>query len=212
MTTVNLSVVPNSIEMRIAGNTAASQSPFNSSTQRTDRGAAFWQASASFINFTGARRAELMAFIAEMRSQSNSVRLPVFDNPKNGAYGGTPLVDGGSQTGTSINIKGASFSVADWIKRGDYFSIDVNGEHELKIATADASSSGGGLVTVSFQPTLRASPLDSAAIYVEDGVLTRPQGVFFFSEAVNGWSSRPGSTDKVSNSTLSFVEDIFATQ
>lgn len=212
MSIVNLNVVPNGIEFSFAGNTAISQSPFNSSTQRTDRGGLVWQASMTFANFRGDDRAELLAFIAEMRSQANSVRLPVFDNPKRGAYGGTPLVNGAAQTGQSISVKGASVGITNWIRRGDYFSVDVNGEHELKIATADATSTGGGLVTIAFQPTLRASPLDNAAIFVEDGVLTKPQGIFFFADTTNGWNSRPGNPDKITNSSLKFVEDIFATQ
>lgn len=212
MSVFDLNVIPNSTEFRLSGNTALAQSPFNSSTQRTDRGGLQWQAAFNFQNFHGDKRAELMAFIAEMRSQANSVRLPVFDNPKRGVYGGTPLVDGAAQTGQSINVKGASIGITDWIRRGDYFSINVNAEHELKMATADATSDGAGLLTIAFQPTLRASPADNAVIFVEDGVLSRPQGVFFFADAVNGWASRPGFPDKVLNTSLSFVEDIFATQ
>ena len=92
------------------------------------------------------------------------------------------------------------------------FSIDVNGEHELKMATIDANSDGAGLVVLTFTPRIRAAPLDNAAIFVEDGVLTKPQGIFVLQNADTGWSSRPGFPSKISSMSLAMTEDVFATQ
>lgn len=212
MTTHNLTVRPNSVQISLQSNTGLFTSALIGNAQTIDRGGMKWQAVLSYLNLRNADRAELMALIAELRGQANRVRVEVADNPARGAYGGTPLVDGASQTGNALTVDGLSTSVTNWIRRGDYFSVDVNGEHELKIATADASSDGTGDITLNFEPRLRASPLDNAAIYVQDGVLSRPQGVFQFSGAVNGWSSRPGAQSKLTNATLNLIEDVFATQ
>jgi len=74
--------------------------------------------------------------------------LPGSGLAANGAGGGTPLVDGGSQSGTSLNTDGWSASVTGVIKAGDCFTIanvDV-----LFRATADANSGAGtGDTTIS---------------------------------------------------------------
>ncbi len=212
MATFDLIVRPSSTAMRLQSNTGVFQSGLNAVTQTVDRGGLKWNCQLNWNNKKGADRPELMAMIAELRGQSNRLRVPVSDNPARGAYGGTPLVDGASQTGSSINIDGVTPSVTNWIRRGDYFSVLVNGEHELKLCTADANSDGTGQVTIQFEPRLRASPADNAAVRVQDGVLDRPEGVFILSQPDNGWDSRPGANDKISSFSLGFVEDVFITQ
>lgn len=214
MSNFDLDAVPNMVAMTLQGNTALFQSPLIASAQTLDRGGLKWIAIYTYTELTGDDRAELMGLLASLRAQANRLRVPVYDNAKRGAYGGTPLVDGAAQTGSSIDLKGATFNVTDWIKAGDYFSIDVNGEHELKMATADASSDGAGLITVAFEPRLRTSPLDNAVVYVEDGTLPKPRGVFVMTGPEAGWSSRPATPQLNGRSvfSLSMTEDVFATQ
>lgn len=216
MTTYNLiAKAPTSVIMTMAANTALFPSPLIASATTLNRGAAKWRVVYAYSNLINIDRAALMALLVKLKGQANRVRVPVYDNPKQGAYGGTPLVAGASQTGTSINLDGCSATVTGWIKAGDYFSIDVNGEHELKMATADASSDGGGAITIDFLPALRASPLDNAAVYVEDGVLSKPQGVFMLSSPAPSWQSTPANNEYVggtSTFSLDMVEAVFATQ
>ncbi len=211
MTVFDLNQTPTDVTMEVVGNTGLFSSPLIASAQTLARSTK-WNANYRFNNLRDDDRADLMGTIAALRGQDNRLRVPVFDNPKRGAYGGTPLVDGGSQTGFSLNIKGATFNILDWIRKGDYFSIDANGEHELKMATDDANSDGAGLVVLSFTPRIRFAPLDNAGIFVEDGVLTKPQGIFLLESADTGWSSRPGFPSKVSSMALAMTEDVFATQ
>jgi len=113
-----------------------------------------------------------------------------------GALGGTPLVNGASQTSTynsvkttmtqTLNIDGASASVTGWAKAGDVFTIAgvfaVNPVTKATLpflrqftVTADADSSGGGAVALSIYPAIittgafkncSAAPADNAAITV----------------------------------------------
>ena len=213
MTTFDLVQAPSALQMQLVGNTGVYASPLIASAQTIDRGGLKWAAQYSYDNISKVKRAELFGLIASLRGQANRLRVPVYDNPKRGTYGGTPVVDGASQTGSSIDIKGCSNNITDWIMAGDYFSLVVNGEHELKMCTADASSGGTGLATISFEPRLRASPADNAVIFVEDGVLAKPQGVFHLTSSSTGWSSRPfQSTSELSALTLALTEDVFASQ
>ena len=211
MSVIDLTQAPSMLTMRLSGSTAISTSGLIGSVTTLDRGGFKWEAIYTYSNLHHAKRAQLMGIIAKCRAQANRLRVPVWDNPKQGAYGGTPLVNGASQTGSDIDVDGVG-SVADWITLGDYFGIDVNGEVELKMATADATSSGGD-INIEFEPRLRASPLNNAAIIVDDGVLGAPTGVFIAREPTQGWSSRPlQSSSELSSITLSLIEDFFASQ
>lgn len=213
MTIYDLSITPTRVAMSLQTNTGAFPSPLSPGIQTITRSASRWVATYTFSNMRGDDRAELLALIAKLRGQEHRVRLPVWDNPKRGVYGGSPLVWGAGQSGGSINIDSAALSVTDYIKAGDYFSIIVNGEPELKMAVADGDTNGSGQISgLTFEPRLRAVPADNAAIHVEDGVLPTPAGIFFLSEAETGWQSRPGASSKISDIVLQFNEDTFATQ
>ena len=214
MSNFDLTQVPNSLSINLIANTALYQSPLVASAQTLDRGGLKWQAVYNYVNISAAKRAILMGLIARLRGQAHRMRVPVYDNPKRGLYGGTPLVDGASQTGSTLAIDGCSNNITNWIRVGDYFSVVVNGEHELKMCTVDASSNGSGqIATLDFEPRLRASPANDAVISVEDGVLDKPEGIFVMTTATTGWSSRPFQTaSELSQIIFNMTEDVFATQ
>lgn len=205
---------PTSVSPSLIGNTGLFASPLIASAQTVDRGGEKWAMVLNFSNISKAKRGELLGLSVALKGQSNRVRVPVHDNPKQGAYGGTPLVNGASQTGNVLAIDNLSNNITDWIKRGDYFSVEVNGEHELKMCTEDASSNGSGeIATLTFTPELRDSPDTNAVIWVEDGTLPKPQGIFLLQDSRVGWSSRPFQTaSNLSQLSLTLVEDVFATQ
>lgn len=207
MATFDMPQVPSTMQMDLEGNTGLFQSPLIASAQTIDRGGLKWKATLNYVNISGDKRGELMGLLASLKGQANRLRVLAHDNPARGASGGTPLVNGASQTGSSIILDGVS-NETNWIRAGDYFSIDVNGEHELKMCTADANSSGGG-VTVSFEPALRASPLNNAAVF--QGTTT-PEGVFVLTSNIGGWTSRPGSPSNITQMVWTLSEDVFATQ
>jgi hypothetical protein len=112
-----------------------------------------------------------------------------------GALGGTPVVDGANQTGTSINTRGWSNSITGLLNVGDVISypsiFTVNPQSRLSTGTpfsqvvqAIASSDGSGLCTLSLFPALvpsgqyqncTGSPADGALISVY-GVAAAGQG------------------------------------
>lgn len=208
MTIYDLTLCPTNAAISLQANTGLYPSPLTASAQTLDRGGFKWKIVYTFENLTLDERGELMGLIAALRGQANRIRVRVFDNPARGAYGGTPLVAGAGQTGGTLNIDGVT-SIANWIRAGDYFSVVVNGEHELKMATADVTSAAGA-ATLTFEPRLRAAPADNAVIYVHP--INSPRGVFLLESPETGWASRPWIDRAMSTFTLSMVEDLFATQ
>ncbi len=102
-----------------------------------------------------------------------------------GAHGGTPLIAGGSQSGSSITTDGWTNSAAI-LKKGDIITFagvyGVNPQNRQSygalrqfVVTADVTASGAGLATIPIFPALTASgafqtvtaaPADNAAIVV----------------------------------------------
>lgn len=85
-----------------------------------------------------------------------------------GALGGTPLINGAGQTGSSFAIDGASASIVGWGKEGDSIQFatvnDINllsrqstGRLKDFALTADVDSTAGGVVTALVTPSLVAS-------------------------------------------------------
>lgn len=81
---------------------------------------------------------------------------------------GTPVVNGNSQTGNSLNTDGW-LSSAKVLRQGDFFQIG----YELKMVTEDIWSDSLGDATLKFTPPLRNSPVDNDPIVTDD-----PKGLF----------------------------------
>ena len=104
-------------------------------------------------------------------------------------------VNGGSQTGSALDIDGLPTSANGVIKAGDWF--EINGE--LKRVIADVNSNASGQGYIMFEPQLRASPSDNTPV-----IFRSPMGRFLLTEEV-GWQTRPGT---LSDLTIELVEDI----
>ena len=176
------SVTPNSSNIEYRSNTARFVSPISGAIQTLDRGGERWIINLQYRSLKDADRAVMLAFLAKLNGQQHRFTLHNHAENNRGAFGGTPLVAGASQTGTSLNIDGCSNSITNWIREGDFFSVDG----KLKICVADANSDGAGLLTVSFAPRILTAPANNAPLTTSSGT-----GIFLL--ATNGarWSNRP---------------------
>ena len=141
-------------------NTQIFESPLSGDVQRLALPGARWVAEYTFRQTTAAEVGALQSFLVQLQGRANTFNG--YDPDRTTVLGtgnGTPLVKGASQTGRSLTTDGWANSETV-LKAGDYFS--VNGE--LKIVTADVTSDGSGNATIAFEPALRASPADNAAI------------------------------------------------
>lgn len=109
------------------------------------------------------RFAPLWAFLLAQRGQYETFQivLPAPYGTPRGTWAGSPAVDGGSQTGRSINLDG--FSAGATIKAGDLFKFANHSK--VYIATADAVANGSGQVAgLAIEPALMTSPADGEAL------------------------------------------------
>jgi hypothetical protein len=105
-----------------------------------------------------------------------------------GQRGGTPLVNGATQTGSSLVTDGWTAAAANRLKAGDVFTMasvyavnpvtkESTGRLQQFVVTADVSSDGSGNATLSISPaittsgttqTVTASPADNVALTFTD--------------------------------------------
>lgn len=144
-------------------NTQRFESSTTRAVQRVQLDGSRWIATYNLPSMKRDRAAAWQAFFLMLRGGANTFYGfdPDAVNPR-GVGGGTPLVNGSSQTGSSLNVDGCPASVTGWLLPGDYFS--VNGE--LKMVTAPVNTNGSGEATITFEPFLRTAPGDSAPLTI----------------------------------------------
>ena len=155
-------------EFRLITKTRVFESSEDGSGQTKLKPGAKWLLEAVLPIMTRAQAALWTAFLAEL------------DGPAGRFYGGdpfaltplgvatgTPLVNGASQTGTSLITDGWTGSITGIMVKGDYFAVDLpsgGGARSLHQMTADANTDGPGNATLVFRPALRESPANNATI------------------------------------------------
>lgn len=120
------------------------------------------------------------AFFGLARGAANDFRVPVNEIAQSSSTA-TPLVNGAGQTGRSLNTDGWPNSTAV-LSAGQFVTIG----NQLLQLTADVTSNGSGQATLSFEPAIRVSPADNAAIEYKN-----PYALMYFVENP-GYSVEPG--------------------
>ncbi len=192
------SITPNRSSWELVTNTRRFTSPLTNATQTVARKGTLWRVDLSFTNLDGADRADLQAFLTKLNGQEHRFTLHDHAYTRRGTGGGSPVIDGASQTGSSINIKAASVSVSHWLLPGDYLSFN----NQLFMATADCDTDGTGDVSVPLSPPIRSAPADGAAV----DIVAPVSGVFMLATDPS-WSNRPGA---FSSFQMTCVEDVLA--
>jgi len=192
-----ISRLPRELQFGIVWNTQVFSSPLTQSVSTVEIPGARWKAQFRLADFEEADATLVQVMLMQLRGRVNRLALYNLARPlPRGTIAGTPLVNGASQTGTSLAIDGCT--VGTTLKKGDFFS--VNGE--LKMATADSTVNGSGQMTLTFEPPLRAAPDDNDAI-----TTTRPTALFMLESDEQMWSTKPGVR---TDFTISLIEDITA--
>ena len=191
-------VIPSATEWRLVSNTAAFFSPLSGTTRTLSRGGDRWACSVTCANLAGDKRAILQAFLARLRGQVHRVILRDHAYNKRGTLAVNPLVYGASQTGSTLNVDGAT--PAATLKAGDWIALG----YSLHMIVADVTVAGGGTAALSITPPLRSSPADNSTV----NILT-PAGLFLLSDNTVSWSNTPrGFAEAMSTFTVELVEDL----
>jgi len=167
--TIPTTVGFSSVEFGLENNNQVFESPLSNSIQVSELTGARWYATFNLPPMKKENSLEYIGFLQRLQGRVHS--FFGFDanhrSPSGTIAGSTLLVNGASQTGTSLTIDGAQASTTV-LKAGDFFSVNS----ELKMVTVDATSDGAGDVTVNFVPSLRSSPSDDAVITTTNPVCT----------------------------------------
>lgn len=196
----DVGVTPSGQTWSLVTNTKTYVSPLTNAVQTATRKGSHWKTTATFNNLTGADRAKMQAFLSKLNGQENRIYFQDYSYSRRGTApsGDTGLrVDGGSQTGTSVLLDGATASTSDYFRAGDRIAFD-NCYH---MVTADCDSNPSGHVTVPIAPALRGSPANNALVN-----FTTPLAVMIVTSAAN-WDSRIGG---LSSFTIEAIEDVLA--
>lgn len=200
MATYNFpSITPSSQTFEFVTNTKTFQSPLSNAIQTVTRQGSHWKTTMVFNNVTDSERAELQAFLTKLDGQTHRVRLRDYGAIRRGAAtsGNTLLVKGAGQSGSTINLDGATFSVNGYLKAGDYISFN----NELHMVTDDVNSSATGGLSIPVAPPIRKETNDNDSIeYVA------PYGVFMMTNNPK-WNTQ---APYFSSITIEAIEDVLA--
>jgi hypothetical protein len=172
------------IELRAINAVAYARSPFTFAGQTFAYPGQMWTADLTLPPMKRADAEQWVAWLISLRGQLGTFLLgdPIGATAR-GAATGTPLVNGGSQTGGSLVIDGAGTSVSGWLKTGDYIQLGSNGSSRLHKVLADANSDGSGNVTIDIWPHIRTAPANNATVTVSNA-----KGLFRLSSNEQAWS------------------------
>jgi hypothetical protein len=188
---------PASVEFTAEDTVAVSVSPFTGQQQVQDWQASHLSASVSMPALTHVQAQQWIAFLMSLRGQANVFQFgdPLAVAPQ-GSGLGTPVVDGISQTGYSINLRGFTAGAAGVLLPGDWIQIGYRLYRTIVAANAD----GSGKLALSIWPQIRESPGDGAAV-----VLSHPKGLWRLAGNARKWSI---SSARVYGMQLEIIEAI----
>lgn len=158
-----------SVEFGLENNNQVFQSPLSNSIQVSELTGARWYATFNLPPMKKDNALEYIGFLQRLQGRVHSFSAydPNHRLPSGTIAGSTLLVNGASQTGTSLILDGGANSTLV-LKAGDFFSVN----NELKMVTANATTDSSGDVTVNFVPSLRTSPSNDASITTTNPVCT----------------------------------------
>ena len=143
-----------------------------------------WGLKASIAPGTRAQMEAWLTFLAALRGKYGTFLAGDPGGPvPRGVATGTPLVNGGGQTGTSLVTDGWTINVTAILKAGDYLQLGSGTSQRLYKNLSDVNSNGTGQATFDIWPRLRESPADNAPI-----TLVNAMGLFRLSSNVRAWS------------------------
>lgn len=165
LTFPTLSRAPSASRWGLVANTQTFRSPFTGAEQTVSMPGERWSCSIDYGSLSYADWRLLGQFLTQLRGRAGRFTFsPTWIAPRTTVAVGTPLVNGASQTGSTLAIDGCTIS-ATIASKGDFVSFnDTSSRKRLHQLTADAATNGSGQVTLAISPPLRSSPADNAAM------------------------------------------------
>ncbi len=191
-------ILPSSCMWKLIPRTKLFTNPFNGSRQTMNMPGTHWEAKITFNNLNRDKANRLFALIHQLQGASGRVAIwdHAFAQPQGKAQG-TPLVDGGGQTGNRLSIKGCKPN-SNFLKIGDYAQIG----NQLVILTQDADINNEGKCQLNFEAPMRKSPQSNTVI-----VTNTPKAIMMLKDDKQG-GRRSSKRLVLSSLSLSLIEDV----
>jgi len=143
------------------------ESPFTGQVQIQKHQGQWWEFEGKLIPLNRANAELWISFFISLNGMQGTFLLgdPLATTARGNA-GGTPLVNGASQTGNSLVTDGWTASQTGILKAGDYFQLGTASSSKLYKVLADANSDGSGNATFDIWPSINTAVADDTAITV----------------------------------------------
>jgi hypothetical protein len=188
MTTLTFPTIrqPSSVTWRLRSRTQTHTSPLDGTVQTLALPGARWEAALNWAAMEEADWRALAAFLARLGGQAGRFTFGPIHAPRRATGGGTPVVNGASQAGATLSVRGWSANAQAFLA-GDWLSyVDTTGRARLHQVTADVTANGSGVASVPIAPAIRRSGANGAAVQV-----TAPVGVFRLGDDAQDVAVRP---------------------
>lgn len=160
------------IEFKAANVVSVSQSPFTYRQQVFQHPGQRWEVSVRIPPCKSDLANAWVSFLLSLKGQTGTFLLgdPNMKDPRGTAKDtpGTPVVNGGSQTGTSLDIDGLPLNETGYLLAGDYIQLGTGSDTFLHMVLNDVDTNGSGEATLDLWPDVRNAPSNNATVVVSD--------------------------------------------
>ena len=155
------------INIRAQTVVGASVSPFTGQQQVYRHQGQWWEMEVTMPAMKRDDAEQVAAFLLKMNGRFGTFLLGDTANiAPRGVGTGTPLFNGGSQTGYQLVTDGWTPSTSGILKAGDWIQLGTHTTCRLHKVLDDVNSDAGGNATINIFPDLRYSPANDAPIVV----------------------------------------------
>ncbi len=172
------------VTLRAVNQTSMTMSPFTYKQQIYNHAGQRWEAEVQLPPMRRTNAEQWIAWLLSLNGRSGTFLMgdPLGCTAR-GALGGTPVVNGASQTGSSLSIDGCSNSITGWMKAGDYIQLGAASTATFHKVLQDADTNASGQTTLYIWPSIRTAAADGATVITSNAV-----GRFRLNAGEQDWS------------------------
>jgi len=170
-----------------------SESPYTFQQQTFEQQGSVWQIEITIETYSREEAEAYNTFLLKLNGLKGSFTIPILgaEEPR-GSAGGTPLVNGASQTGYDLNIDGCSVSTTNWLREGDWIQLGSGADSRLHKVMNDVDTNASGEATLTLMPKISEAPADNDPV-----IVTSAKGVFKLVKKENPISTTPDGRHRI---------------
>ncbi len=176
-----------SITLRAVNQTAMTSSPFTYKQQIHNHSGQRWEAEAQLPVMKYEKAEEWTAWLLSLNGRAGTFLMgdPNRATPRGSASTapGSPVINGASQTGSSIAIDGLPASATGYLKAGDYVQFGSASTATLHKVLTQIDTNSSGQATLDIWPNVVSASADGSTV-----VVTNARGRWRLNSGQQDWS------------------------